>query len=327
MKNDNGASKKIKWFFSRSSSKTTREEKKSKSFAAYSVEARLAGLWAWTLPLLLGGMIGWFCMVCLEIGLNEYNHRTRPAASVIVSAFEKQNSEGVSLASFLQTNPFKITPRPFQELPDDVEAPVVIVGSLRDAVVLWPITDVGVLLEDRGRQLLVPLDGSFDVYTLVQVDDRRATFARGEERVVKELLYSAGSARPSSRAQDFAPVARRETNFAQNVVASDPTRGIQGRIDRELVNRLMENPYEELNKARLRPAADGQGMQILWIERDSILAQLGVRQDDVIQGINGIVFRNAMDINNSLTSLMASDQFAVELMRNGVPTLLHYEVR
>ena len=50
-------------------------------------------------------------------------------------------------------------------------------------------------------------------------------------------------------------------------------------------------------------------------------------EKDVVHAINGIVFRNAMDISNSLNSLMASDQFVVEVIRNGVPTSLQYEVR
>jgi type II secretory pathway component PulC len=94
-----------------------------------------------------------------------------------------------------------------------------------------------------------------------------------------------------------------------------------------MVNQLLENPFDELRNIRIRPAENEQGLQVEWINSSSILAQLGVNEGDIVQGVNGIVFRNAMDISNSLNSLMASDQFAVEVLRNGAPTLLQYEVR
>ena len=107
----------------------------------------------------------------------------------------------------------------------------------------------------------------------------------------------------------------------------DPSRGTPGAIDRDLVNQLLENPFEELRNIRLRPPEGGQGLRIEWINNNSIFAQLGVQENDVIQGINGIAFRNAADLTNAMSSLMGSDQFAVQVLRNGSPTLLHYEVR
>ena len=47
----------------------------------------------------------------------------------------------------------------------------------------------------------------------------------------------------------------------------------------------------------------------------------------MIQGVNGVAFDSAMDINNALNSLMTGDHFAVEVKRNGALTVLHYEVR
>jgi type II secretory pathway component PulC len=90
---------------------------------------------------------------------------------------------------------------------------------------------------------------------------------------------------------------------------------------------LLENPFDELKNIRLRPADEGLGLKVEWINSDSVFAQLGVQEDDVFQGVNGIAFRNAMDLNNAMSSLIASDQFVVDVVRDGVPTLLHYEVR
>jgi len=90
---------------------------------------------------------------------------------------------------------------------------------------------------------------------------------------------------------------------------------------------LLEDPFDELRRIRIRPDEIEQGLRMEWIANDSILAQLGVRQDDVISSVNGIVLRNTQDIMNSLNSMMQSDQFVVEVMRNGIPTVLQYMVR
>ena len=98
-------------------------------------------------------------------------------------------------------------------------------------------------------------------------------------------------------------------------------------ISAGLVQQLMENPFDELKNVRLRPKEGEQGLQIQWINKDSILSQLGVQKGDVIRSINGIPFRNMADITNSMNSLMNSDRFDVEVVRDGKPSSLKYVIR
>ncbi|MDR1376859.1 MAG: hypothetical protein LBJ22_05060 [Synergistaceae bacterium] len=293
--------------------------------AATHMEGRLFRLWTWILPLLLGGVFGWFCMTLLEVGLDGYVRRSRPAAASVMPASTMENSELTNMTSFLKSNPFKITP---MVLPDPEEAsadsPEQITGSLAAAVVRWTMPDTGVVLEDQGQQYVVLINESFDVYALEEVTYREAIFVKDENRVVKELLYSkvAPASTPSS-----APVAsNRAADIGAQVVPADPSKGSVGELNRDIVNGLMENPFDELKKVRLRPAGEEQGLEIQWINKDSILAQLGVQKGDVIRSINGIAFRNMMDITNSINSLMDSDRFDVEVMRDGAPTSLQYVV-
>jgi type II secretory pathway component PulC len=235
-----------------------------------------------------------------------------------------QNSEIANMTVFLKSNPFKITPMVLPD-PEEVSAdsPEQITGSLAAAVVRWTMPDAGVLLEDQGKQRVVLINESFDVYTLKEVTYLEAIFVKDENRVVKELLYSKENpAFPTSP-----PIVQnREANLASQVVPADPLKGSAGKINRDVINDLMENPFYELKKVQLRPAGDEQGLEIRWINKDSILAQLGVQKGDVIRSINGIAFRNMMDITNSINSLMDSDRFDVEVMRDGAPTSLQYVV-
>ena len=288
------------------------------------LEGGIFRLWNWALPLLLGLAAGWFGMTCLEVWLDVANTSNRPvAASHFATSGPETDSD--NMAAFLRTNPFKVTPmtipEPMEELTD---APPPIVGSLATAILKGTSPGYIAWMEDQGKLRLIMLGDSFDVYTLEEVTYLDATFVKDEERVVKEIFYgreSPAASLPEPRLSSVGVASTRQ------VVSPDPNSGAGGIIDRDTINQLLENPFEELRKVRLRPAENGQGLQIQWINRDSILAQLGVQKDDVIHSINGIAFQNAMDITNSLSSLMNSDQFIVEVMRNGAATSLQYEVR
>jgi membrane-associated protease RseP (regulator of RpoE activity) len=290
------------------------------------VEGRLFRLWSWILPVLLGGVFSWFGMTCLEVWLDGYVRRSRPAAASIVAASGMRDSEIANMAAFLKSNPFKVTPRILPDLEEELSADSSqqITGSLAAAVLRWTMPGAGILLEDQGQQYVILVNESFDVYTLEEVTYREAIFVKDENRVVKELVYSKeGPALP----QPSAPVVQtRDADLGPLVVPADPSSGSAGEINRDMINGLIENPFDELKKVRLRPA-DEQGLQIQWINKDSVLAQLGVQKGDVIRSINGIAFRNMMDITNSVSSLMNSDRFDVEVMRNGTPTSLQYVVR
>ena len=110
-----------------------------------------------------------------------------------------------------------------------------------------------------------------------------------------------------------------------NVVAA--TANQEGQISSEMVNQLIQNPFDELKKVRLRPANGAPGLQVQWIQNDSILRKLGVRKGDVIKSVNGIPFSNMADIANSISSLMSRERFDVEVTRRGKKTSLRYAVR
>ena len=66
----------------------------------------------WFLPLCLGLTVGWFCMVCLELWLEAHNAQLRLNLPVLPQSAEAQNLEDMDMASFLKSNPFKVSPMP-----------------------------------------------------------------------------------------------------------------------------------------------------------------------------------------------------------------------
>jgi hypothetical protein len=295
-------------------------------------ESRFFRIWNGVLPLLLGLVFGWLCMVLVEVRLDVFSRRENPAAAVPVLSDEASTLETMNIASFLAANPFKISPMPVPDVVSEdegAEAPVQIVGSLATAVLKGTSPGFVAWMEDHGQLRLVLVGDRFDVYTLKEVSYTKAVFVKDDERVVKELLYSKQAPAPRAAAQPArsGQGAAAPADIGQNVVAADPVKGEEGVIAQTLISSLMENPFDELKKVRLRPASEERGLQIQWINRDSILSQLGIQKNDVIRSINGIPLQNMMDITNSMSSLMNSERFDVEVTRDGASTSLRYVVR
>ncbi|NLL36347.1 MAG: hypothetical protein GX256_02350 [Fretibacterium sp.] len=286
--------------------------------------SRLYVLWLWSLPILLGVTLGWFAMTCAGVLLDGFY----PSAVELSapSGLEKpQDGEEDRLSAFLASNPFRISPMPALTPPEKQVSEVVATGSLASATLRGTLPGVAALLEDRGQDRFVLVGTSFDSFTLETVTGHRAVFVASPDRVVKELLYGGPSSSAKSPGSLASPAALPGAPLpVGNVVpASD---GSVGELPSGLVSQLVENPFEELKRVRLRPTKEGTGLQIEWIQQDSILSRLGVREGDVVKGINGIPFRNMADIANSINSLMNSERFDVEVTRDGKATSLQYVV-
>ncbi|GHV39727.1 hypothetical protein FACS1894187_20020 [Synergistales bacterium] len=326
----------MKWRVKKTQPKDETGNEKDKSSARRNdkPEALAFRLWAWVLPVFVGIVCGWFCMACIGAWLDRYGAGSRPLAVASASGGEITPSETHDMKTFLAANPFKVTPMP---LPLEIasqdtiseDAGPVIVGSLATAVLKGTSPGILAWMEDEGKTRLVLVGGSFDVYTLEEVNYTEAVFVKDDEHIIKELLYGAlPVTAPKQPARAAAPVAKAPAPAAgAQVIPADPEKGAPGTVSQELINSLMENPFDEMKRVRIRPSSEGNGIQVQWINRDSILNQLGVQKGDVISSINGIPLRNMIDITNSINSLMNSDRFDVEVKRGGASTSLQYVVK
>jgi hypothetical protein len=286
-------------------------------------------MWLTALPLIMGGAIGWLTSVCLGIFLDQFENTglQRRSAPGVEQKREAKQEDGMT--AFLTANPFRISPVPpptEEEKPPVEEEKPKVIGSLATAVLKGTMPDVGAWIDDSGQLRLVLVGASFDVYTLDEVTYRDAVFVKGDDVVVLELLYGPVAEKrvvevptppPPKPEPEAAPVG--------DVIAA--TDDHEGQISSELVNSLVQNPFDELKKVRIRPKDGEAGLQIQWIRNDSILKKLGVKKGDVIKSVNGIPFTNMADIANSITSLMSSERFDVEVDRKGKPASLRYVVR
>ena len=309
-------------------SRGARVEEREEKSTSQNEGGKLYTLWQLALPLLLGVTLGWFAAVCLGIALDRFagGGAAQQGGALGTEAARREDKDSTGLEGFLTANPFRTSPVPVQNpvIQEEKPAEPEIKGSLADAVVRGTLPGVGVWLEDKGQTHLVLVDTSFDVYTLAEVTYREAVFVRDDEVAVLELLYGAPSPKTAMKPIPTAKAAPANVPVG-NVVAA--TEEQDGQVPSELVNQLVQNPFDELKKVRLRPKDGEPGLEIQWIQNDSILKQLGVQKGDVVKGVNGIPFSNMADIANSINSLMNSERFDVEVTRGGKPTSLRYVVR
>ena len=246
-----------------------------------------------------------------------------------------QNLENVEnrrgLEGFLASNPFHVTPQktdePKPQVKQEVKQEEPDTG-LDGLILRGTLPGVGAWIENNGKLSLLLVGKNVDRYKLTSVKYTEAVFRRGKNSVTKYIAYGPVSAKNQTPKAPStpAPAAPAPTQNNDNVVAATTT-GQEGQISSETVNQLVQNPFDELKRIRIRPSEQAGGLEVQWIQNDSILKRLGVQKGDVIKSINGIPFTNMGDIANSINSLMNSERFDVEVTRDGKSEALRYVVR
>ena len=252
---------------------------------------------------------------------------------VVVGQSESQASDRQrGLDGFLAANPFHVsaqksnTPAPAPKVSEDVK-PQEEPTTLDDVILRGTLPGVGGWFEQNGTTKLILVGKTIDRYRLTSVQYSEAVFRRGSKTVKKYITYGpvegkkAEAPKPAPTAR-IAPISTRETG---NITAA--SENSEGSIPAEMVNTLVQNPFDELKRIRMRPNDKAGGLEVQWIQNDSILKRLGVKRGDVIKSVNGIPFTNMGDIANSINSLMNSERFDVEVTRGGKSTPLRYVVR
>ncbi len=289
----------------------------------------------WGSLLLAGLFLGWGMARILEYGLekraaslwNPFEHQGN-------SLYESRDSSDLfsGMRSFLDRSPFGVAARKERPgEPEKRETPQA--HALQDLEITGTVAGICALGNASQGQVLLQQGELFRGFlvAMITVDGVYFDPQDGNPPVIKSLLFGGEKA----GAQSFSSLPK---NAASPPKAISPARkdirpaapGSSGQVSRNLVNSLLMNPFDELKKVRLQPKhVDGkpQGLEVAYIEQDSILATLGVQQGDVVQGLNGIRINHMGDVANAINSLMGGKRFDVTVIRGGKQELLSYQVQ
>lgn len=116
--------------------------------------------------------------------------------------------------------------------------------------------------------------------------------------------------------------ARQRTSDKLRVVSSDkklsvPDLQIPGDVSADIIERLIANPFDEMKRIRMRPSEKYGGLEMQWIQNDSILKRLGIQRGDVITAVNGIKFGSLNNIDEMIHSILKCERFDMEILRGG----------
>jgi general secretion pathway protein C len=102
------------------------------------------------------------------------------------------------------------------------------------------------------------------------------------------------------------------------------------RIQRGLVNRILENQSELMRTARVVPHEEGGrvvGVKMYGIRRNSLLGRLGMQNGDVLRTINGFDMTSPDKALEAYARLREADHLTLSVIRRGQPTNVNFNIQ
>jgi general secretion pathway protein C len=96
------------------------------------------------------------------------------------------------------------------------------------------------------------------------------------------------------------------------------------------LEKTMENIHQLLSQAKVRPRfRDGktQGLSITNIKPGSLFEKLGLRNGDIVQGIDGRDIKNTNDVMQMYDAIKSGGQATIQILRKGEEKIINYTFR
>ena len=101
-------------------------------------------------------------------------------------------------------------------------------------------------------------------------------------------------------------------------------------IDRTVVDEILTNQAEYLQKVRVVPEKQGEettGMRLMGVRKGTALDAIGLKHGDRLQRINGFEMTNPQSALEAYARLMSANQIRVDVVRGGRPTTLELNIK
>ncbi len=186
------------------------------------------------------------------------------------------------------------------------------------------------ILEDKKEkeQRLVRLGDDLAGGEVVEIGWRRLVVRRGareEVFLVPPDVGLDGGSKPARTTSRKRPSS--ETADSSRVKTLGDDRFL---ISRDEVDHQLENLSTLFTQMRAVPSMkDGatQGFRVFAIRRDSLFQELGLRNNDVVQRINGVELTDPTRAMGLFEELKNETRLSVDVLRGGKPRTLSYEIR
>jgi general secretion pathway protein C len=202
---------------------------------------------------------------------------------------------------------------PAAAAPGDLQLLGTAVGSFRETFAL-------VLRQSTREEKVFRLgDKVFDIGPLLTVSKDMIEIQSGASRV-KLLAPTAVPGQPSKTA----PGATQPGSLASQVGAGSYV------IDQRALNAALDNPGQAMTDARLLPnSKDGkvEGFRLSEVKPAGLFGMIGLKNGDTLLKINDFAIDSPDKAMQSFVSLKGQSRIRLDLVRDGQPLTLNYDIR
>jgi general secretion pathway protein C len=100
-------------------------------------------------------------------------------------------------------------------------------------------------------------------------------------------------------------------------------------IDRKIIDEAMGNIGELMKQVRIRPFFEGgnpAGLSLVGVAPGSIFQQMGIRNGDVLQAVDGQPIQTVDDVVNLYQTLSSAETMAIQVRRGGRTEEIQYKI-
>ncbi len=188
------------------------------------------------------------------------------------------------------------------------------IGSFRETFALIQKTSTK---EERVFRLG---DRVYDIGPLVAVKKEQAEIQAGDQRI--KLLTPTAVATESGK-----PAEQAAAQPGALAVASGSGNYV---VDQRALNAALDNIGQAMTDARLLPSTkDGkvEGFRVSEVKPNGIFGMVGIKNGDVLLRINDFAIDSPDKAIQSFVTLKGQSRIKLDLIRDGQPTTLNYDIR
>lgn len=152
-----------------------------------------------------------------------------------------------------------------------------------------------------------------EILTMAEGEDKPKTAAKADQR-----RRPAGTARRPARARQVEEISGKEAEEETISIGQDVLQNSMNDIN-ELMTQVRVRPYFRRGKS--------EGLIVSQIQSDSIFAQLGLSNGDIISSVNGKQMSSPEDAFGFYNGLKSGEAVSIEITRRGQKKIITYDIQ
>jgi general secretion pathway protein C len=189
---------------------------------------------------------------------------------------------------------------------------------------------------EQGKTFLRRRGGDVGGKTVMFIGWDRAWMSAGSQLCQSRMFKPAALASAAATSSAPPPPAPAPAAGGASAISADIKNGIQKlsdtefKIDRGVVDKILENQAELMRQARIVPEQENGkvvGIRLFGVRPDTLLGTLGMENGDRLEKINGFDMTSPESALEAYARLRTADHLTVSLNRHGQATNVDYNIK